>query len=196
MKDYSRRDYQRPGDWVLIFGGNGYVGQAATQIATALGAKVICIERTGQPYKGHSNNTVITINSLEQNVAEAVMRLTEGQGANIVYNTVGSACFSDAVLCMAHQATQIFISDQAQQQVSFNIFNFYRNQHSFVGIDTQDLDVVDCADILNKLLPMFNDGSLRPFAVRDDSVFSIEEARTAYQQTYRGSKEKIILELS
>ena len=30
----------------------------------------------------------MTINSLERNVAEAVMRVTEGQGANIVYNTV------------------------------------------------------------------------------------------------------------
>ena len=33
----QRAGLPKAGDWVLIFGGNGYVGQAATQIATALG---------------------------------------------------------------------------------------------------------------------------------------------------------------
>ena len=136
------------------------------------------------------------INSSESNVAEKVMEITDGHGANIVYNTVGSACFTEATRSMAHGGTQIFISDNAQKEVPFNIFNFYRQQHNFVGVDTQELDVADCAEILNELKPLFSNGKLRAFPVTEDYIFPISRAVEAYQQTYKGSKEKIILKIS
>jgi len=185
----------KPGDWVLIFGGNGKVGQAATQIATRLGAKVIGVESGGSSYKGFSNSPVRMINSAAQNVQQTVYDITGGHGADIVYNTVGSAVFEDAVLTMALGATQIFISDRAKKDVPFNIFRFYRNQNKFVGIDTQDVDVVESGRILNELKPGFTDGTLRPFAVANEYIYPLERAHDAYRDTYKGSKEKIILKM-
>jgi len=190
-----RAGLPKRGQWVLIFGINGKVGQAATQIATRLGAKVMGVEHGSNHYRGHANSSTVVINSSESNVAEAVMEITGGHGADIVYNTVGSPCFEDANHAMAHGGTQIFISDRLQKEVPFNIFYFYRHQHNFVGIDTQELDVVDCAGILDELKPGFLDGTLVPFRVKNEHIYPLERARDAYLQTYTGSKDKIILKI-
>ncbi|MDB5006822.1 MAG: Quinone oxidoreductase [Mucilaginibacter sp.] len=190
-----RAGLPKPNDWLLIFGGNGKVGQATTQIATSFGAKVIIVEQSIHTYKGHTNSPVSVISSATENVVEAVKKITNGHGADIVYNTVGSPCFEDATRSMAYGATQIFISDNARKDVAFNIFNFYRNQNNFVGIDTQELDVVQCAQILNELKPKFNNGSLKPFPVADEYIFPVDRACEAYQRTYNGSKEKVILKM-
>jgi NADPH2:quinone reductase len=191
-----RAGLPKRGQWVLIFGVNGKVGQAATQIATRLGAKVIGVDHRSNHYRGYTNSSVVVINSSESKVPEAVMEITGGHGADIVYNTVGSPCFEDANHAMAHSGTQIFIADRLQKEVSFNIFYFYRHQHNFVGIDTQELDVVDCAGILNELKPGFLDGTLVPFAVKAEQIYPLERAHEAYRQTYAGSMDKIILKIN
>jgi NADPH2:quinone reductase len=190
-----RAGFAKRGQWVLIFGVNGKVGQAATQLATCAGARVIGVEHGPGHYEGHTSSPVVVINSAETDVASAVMDLTGGHGADIVYNTVGGPCFDDANKAMAHGGTQIFISDRAQQDVPFNIFYFYRHQHNFAGVDTQELDVVDCAGILNELKPGFLDGSLIPFEVKEEHIYPLSRAIDAYRKTFSGSKDKIILKI-
>src|SRR3954447_19640729 len=51
------------GDTVLIMGLNGKVGQAAAQLATWRGAKVIGVVRQDEAYQGHANAAVEVINS-------------------------------------------------------------------------------------------------------------------------------------
>ncbi len=190
-----RAGFPKRGQWVLIFGVNGKVGQAATQIATRLGAKVIGVEQGGTGYLGHSSSPVVVINGSESGVAELVMEITGGHGADIVYNTVGSPCFEVANRCMAHGGTQLFIADRAQKDVPFNIFYFYRHQHNFAGIDTQELDVVDCAGILDELKSGFLDGSLVPFEVKEEHILPMAQAHDAYRRTFSGSKDKLILKI-
>ena len=43
---------------IQVFGGNGKVGQAATQIATWRGARVIGVVRKAEPYEGHAGGPV------------------------------------------------------------------------------------------------------------------------------------------
>jgi NADPH2:quinone reductase len=181
--------------WVLIFGINGKVGQAAAQLATLQGAQVIGVERRGSSYAGHSTTAVHLINASEDNIEMKVKELTRGHGADVVYNTVGSPYFETAMTCMAHGAYQIFIADRLKEKVSFQIFQFYRMQYTFVGVDTQELDITQCAKILTKLKPGFENGSLKSFGITPDSIYNLENAKEAYYQTYQGAKEKIVLKI-
>jgi len=190
-----RAGLPKTNDWVLVFGGNGKVGQAVTQIATSLGARVIGVEFGASTYKGFSNNPVKMIDSTKENVVKAVHDATGDHGVDIVFNTVGSPSYEDAMQTMAHGATQIFISDRAKKEVPFNIFQFYRQEHKFVGVDSQDIDVAQCAQILNKLKPGFANGTLKPFTVTEEYIYPLERANEAYMKTYTGSNEKIILKI-
>src|SRR3954471_4994811 len=82
-------------DTVLVMGLNGKVGQAATQLATWRGARVIGVVRKDEAYEGHANGPVEVINSATSDVAARVRELTGGKGADIVFNTVGDV-FSQA----------------------------------------------------------------------------------------------------
>jgi NADPH2:quinone reductase len=187
-----RAGMPKKGDVVLVFGGNGKVGQATTQLATRAGARVFGVERTGQAYRGHASSEVEMIDASTVDVADYVREKTGGHGADIVYNTVGSPYFEQANRAMAKRARQIFIST-IDRAVPFDIFAFYRGQHTFVGIDTLALNSIDGAEILDALAPGFNDGTLKPFPVLDTHVYKFADAAKAYRAVLEGSAERVVV---
>lgn len=183
----------KPGTTVLVFGGNGKVGQAATQLATMAGARVIGVERTAEPYRGHASGPVTLVGADRGDVAEQVLALTGGRGADIVYNTVGSPYFEAANRAMAHGGTQIFIAT-IERVVPFDILAFYRARHRYVGVDTLALDSGDCAAVLDALRSGFESGALRPFPVPDDHAFALRNAAAAYRAVLTGARERVVLD--
>jgi NADPH:quinone reductase-like Zn-dependent oxidoreductase len=179
-------------DVVLVLGANGKVGQAAIQLATQAGARVFGVSRTGEPYAGHANGEVTMIDASSRGLDEVVRQMTDGHGADIVYNTVGSPYFEKANKAMAVRGVQIFIST-IERPVPFDIFTFYRGQHSYVGIDTLALDSTEGARILDALLPAFERGTLKPFPVVEDYVFELSDAALAYQAVFRGAANRVLL---
>ncbi|RQS62558.1 zinc-binding alcohol dehydrogenase family protein [Burkholderia sp. Bp8963] len=182
----------RRGDVVLVLGANGKVGQAAVQLATMAGAEVIGVVRDDASYIGHATGDVTMINASAEPFDELVLEMTAGRGASIVYNTVGSPYFERANRAMAVRGTQILIST-VERAVPFDIFAFYRGQHTYVGIDTLALDSPHCADILEALLSSFEQGTLKPFPVDADYVFDLADAAHAYQTVFRGTSNRVLL---
>jgi NADPH:quinone reductase len=180
------------GDVVLVLGGNGKVGQAAIQLATMWGARVFAVERTREEFRGHATAPVEMIDASTSDIATYVRDKTDGHGADVVYNTVGSPYFEAASKAMAKGARQIFIST-IERAVAFDIFAFYRGRHKFFGIDTLALDSGDCAEILDALKPGFESGALRAFPLSETAAFSLAEAKQAYLAVIGGSPERIVL---
>ena len=184
----------REDDVVLVFGGNGKVGQAAIQLATLAGAaQVFAVERNAQPFLGHASGPVEMLDASAVDISDYVRVKTNGHGADIVYNTVGSPYFEVANRAMATQGRQIFIST-IERSVPFDILAFYRARHKFFGIDTLALDSGECATILDELKTGFESGSLKPFTVRDDHVYPLGRAAEAYKAVLAGSLERIVLD--
>jgi len=121
-----------------------------------------------------------------------VREMTGGHGADIVYNTVGSPYFAAANASMAIGARQIFIST-LERSVPFDIFAFYRGQHTFVGVDSLALDGVACARILDELAPDFETGTLQPFPITADHVYPLDGAHDAYRAVLAGARERVLI---
>jgi NADPH2:quinone reductase len=146
IEGFRRSGMPTSGEHVLIMGVNGKVGQAAAQLATWQGAKVIGVVRKDEPYEGHANAPIEIINSATTDVAARVRELTDGKGAEIVFNTVGDPYFNDAHLSLAKAGRQILIA-AVHKIVQFNILEFYRGRHTYVGIDTLAFSSVESAEI-------------------------------------------------
>jgi NADPH2:quinone reductase len=187
-----RAGMPKAGEVVLVCGGNGKVGQAATQIATMHGARVFGVERTKRGYTGHASIPVRMIDASAEDIAQVVRDETNGHGADIVYNTVGSPYFEAAAKAMALRGRQILIST-IERSVPFDIFAFYRGQQTFVGIDTLALDGAACAEILDELSPGFETGALKPFPVVDTAVFPLSRAKDAYRAVLAGARDRVLL---
>lgn len=187
-----RADLSGQGQTVLVFGSNGKVGQAAAQLATRAGARVIGVERNGIAYAGHASSPVQVIDGTRPDIAKVVMELTGGKGVDIAYNTVGSPYFSAALESLKVGGTQILISTP-DRNVPFDIMAFYRRDLHMLGVDSLKLNASQCAAVFRTLLPGFADGSLRAFDVRDESVKPLDAAVEAYLKILEGSMERLVL---
>src|SRR5256714_10888079 len=83
MEGLRRAGIPKAGETVLGMGVNGKVGQAAVQIASWHGARVIGVVRRSEPYEGHSNSQVEVIDASTTDVAARVRERTNGKGADI-----------------------------------------------------------------------------------------------------------------
>jgi len=190
---FRRAGMPKAGEVVLVMGGNGKVGQAAIQLATLAGARVFAVERHAEPYIGHASGEVDVIAADSTDIAAYVREKTGGHGADIVFNTVGSPYFEAANKALAIGGRQIFIAT-IEKQVPFDIFAFYRGQHTYVGIDSLALDSLACARILDQMTPAFANRSLRPFPVDPATVYSLKDAVTGYRAVLGGSRERVVLQ--
>jgi NADPH2:quinone reductase len=191
LQGFHRSGMPKPGDVVLVMAANGKVGQAAVQIAAMLGANVFGVTRRAEPF-AHGGCAVHMIDASSADVAAVVRKETDGHGADIVCNTVGSPYFAAANQAMAHGGRQILMSTVARP-VPFDIFAFYRGQHTFVGIDSLALDAGASAAILRELLPGFASGRLRPFPVLESACYPLEQAMDAYRAVQAIARDRIVL---
>ena len=188
---FRRSGLPMPGQTVAVMGANGKVGQAAVQVAAMNGAQVIAVQRS-ERYETFSYAPVDIVNAKElapNEIAEKILQLSNGKGADIIYNTVGSAYFEAANKSLAKGGTQIFIATQ-DRAIPFDIFTFYRGMHTFVGIDTLALDCIESTKLLNILRPGFESGKLKPFEI--DKVFDLDNALEAYKLVLGGVQKRVV----
>ncbi len=184
---FRRAGMPKPGDIVCVMGANGKVGQAAVQIAAMLGAQVFGVARRA----GDAPGQAAFIDASQADPAGVLREATQGHGVDIVYNTVGSPYFAMANEALALRGRQIFIAT-IDRAIPFDIFRFYRGQHSFYGIDSLTLDGADCATILDELTPGFESGALKPFPVGE--TFRLEQAKEAYRTVLKGAPDRVVLQ--
>ena len=192
IEGFRRAGLPEKHETVLIFGVTGKVGQAAVQIASWRGARVIGVTRKQEAYAGHTNGPVEMIDASATDVAARVRELTDGKGANIVFNTVGDPYFEAAHKSLALRGRQILIS-AIDRIVQFNILEFYRGQHSYVGIDSLGLSSIATGAVLRELVPGFLSGHLEPFPIKRNSIYPLEEAKAAFIAVAGSSRDRVIL---
>jgi NADPH:quinone reductase len=192
MEGLRRAGLPKQGETVLVMGVNGKVGQSAVQIATWHGAHVIGVVRRNETYEGHANSTVEVIDASAIDVASRVRELTGGKGADIVFNTVGDPYFQAAHKSLALRGRQILIA-AVERIVQFNILEFYRGQHTYVGIDTLGLSSIATGAVLRELDSGFASGHLKPFAIKPDAIYPLEQARAAFIAVAGSSRDRVIL---
>jgi NADPH:quinone reductase len=192
MEGFKRAGMPKSDDTVLVMGVNGKVGQAAVQIASWHGAGVIGVVRKSEPYAGHVNGKVEIIDASAADVAARVRELTDGKGADIVFNTVGDPYFQAAHQSLALRGRQILIA-AIDRIVDFNILEFYRGQHTYVGVDTLGLSSIATAAVLREIAPGFASGRLRPFPILPGAIYPLEQARAAFLAVAGSSRDRVIL---
>ena len=192
MEGLRRAGMPKGGETVLVMGVNGKVGQAATQIASWQGARVIGVVRKREPYEGHASSDVDIIDASATDVAARVRELTGGKGADIVFNTVGDPYFQAAHQSLALRGRQILIAT-IERIVPFNILEFYRGQHTYVGIDTLGLSSTATGAVLRELVPGFADGHLKPFPIKPAAIYPLQDAKAAFTAVAGSSRNRVIL---
>jgi NADPH:quinone reductase-like Zn-dependent oxidoreductase len=86
------------GQTVLLPAASSSVGLAAIQIANRLGARPIALMRTSvKADELRARGAVATVATEEQGVVSEIKRLTDGKGADLVFDPVGGSTFAKLV---------------------------------------------------------------------------------------------------
>ena len=80
----------RAGEWILVMGGAGGLGSSAIQVAKLMGATVIAAAGTDERVgTGLAFGADHGVNYRAQNLAEEVMKITDGRGVDVVAENIG-----------------------------------------------------------------------------------------------------------
>ena len=77
--------------------------------------------------------------------------------------------------------------------VQFNILEFYRGQHTYVGIDTLGLSSVATGAVLKELVDGFAGGHLLPCPILPRAIYRLENAKDAFLAVAGSSRDRVIL---
>ena len=92
------------GNWALVHAAAGGVGGLLVQIAKMRGARVIATVSNAQKAKiAREAGADDIINYREQDFEAEVMRLTDGKGVNVVYDSVGVTTFDKSLNCVGRR---------------------------------------------------------------------------------------------
>ena len=182
------------GETVAVLGANGKVGEASIQIATAAGSRVIAVDRSRDEYFGHASGPVNVVNlSKEPDLRQAIMDRTEGKGADIIMNTVGSPYFEAACNSLNKEGRQIILSTK-EEECTINLKTFYRGNYRMVGVSNMDHGNILSGELLEEMRPGFESGVYKPYPVKDDNVYGLDNAGDAYCIVLEGeSRDRIVI---
>jgi NADPH:quinone reductase-like Zn-dependent oxidoreductase len=179
-------------DMVLIIGAGGGVGSATVQIAKARGAKVLgAVRSDAEAAVARENGVNEIINTGSQKLAEVAGAMTEGKGADVVFDTSGFM-FAESIEAAAIGGRVGVISAPADGKSTFNLRSVYRKELRVCGVDTRRLDVAACAKLLGEMRVGFESGN---FKIKPGQGRPLAGAAAAYEEAGRG-KERVFLRMN
>jgi NADPH2:quinone reductase len=167
------------GETVLITGALGAVGRAATQMAHWRNAKVIGADISDRP-----SDADVFVNTKTKELSAEVKALTDGKGADLVFDAVGGPMFEPCLRSLRLGGRQVAITSIGNGRVEFSLVDFYHNASRLIGIDTVKLTASGIAKIMNELRTGFEDGHLRTSPVQR---WSLDQAINAYSAVETGA---------
>ena len=157
----------KEGETILITGTTGAVGDAAARIA-----KRVCRAKVIGTSRRHTDavrlrlldyiDALADLSAGPISLPEQIHAETAGQGADVVFDVVGSSLFEPCLQCLAFGGRQVTIASSPDPKVTFNLVDFYHNQSRLIGVDSIQLSFEDSGRILRSLLPYFESGDFRP----------------------------------
>jgi NADPH2:quinone reductase len=170
------------GETVVVIGAAGSVGQAVCQLARWRGCRVIGVVREAPNDAEAAGFDAWALS--DHDLPARIRELTGGNGAEVVYDAVGGVMFALALQCMAHRGRLVEISATGATDVTFNLRDFYHNETQLLGADSLKLGAAETARLLDRLAPLFDNGTLHAPAV--ERTISLNQAIEAYQQVASG----------
>jgi NADPH:quinone reductase-like Zn-dependent oxidoreductase len=181
------------GETIAVFGVSGGVGGAVAQIARALGATVVGVDRRRpgpQTPAAAALDDFVALDPAADTGAE-IKRLTGGIGAQVVYDAVGGVTTAAALASLAHRGRLVVISVVGPSAVEIDLRDLYRNETRILGIDSTQLGVVESARRLEKMSPYFESGDFRPLPIT--AGYPLDEAAVAYRAVADGIAGRVVL---
>lgn len=161
-----RRCHLTVGETLLVLGASGGIGSAAVEIGRALGARVIAVTRGGDKAAFCSAlgaHEVIDL-AIRTDLIGRVKELTDGRGADVIFDPVGGSATDAARRCIALEGRLLIIGFASGEVPVVPVNHALLKNYSIVGYRTWPFrgDPQYRAEVHEALSQMYSRGALRP----------------------------------
>jgi NADPH:quinone reductase-like Zn-dependent oxidoreductase len=163
----------RPGETVLVHAAGSGVGSAAIQIAKLLDARVIATASTAEKLeKAKSLGADELVNYKEEDFLDAVRRLTNKRGVDVVFEHTGEATWDKSVRSLVRGGRLVTCGATSGHRGNLDIRYLFSRQISLHG------SYMGSKRELVEVLKFFEDGRLKAVV---DRVLPLERAAEAHR---------------
>lgn len=173
----------RPGESILVHAAAGGVGSLAVQMAQAAGARVLATCRKSNKEFVLSLGADVAIDYRAEDFVKAVLRATDGQGVEAVYDTVGGDVLAQSIKVMRPYGRMVSIANTTGDLNGAYI----KNLSIYFGFMERARHKLDALRI------MAERGQLRPVI---DSQLPLNQVAAGHERMEEGGlKGKIVLKV-
>jgi len=170
------------GQWLLVTGASSGVGVAALQTARALGARVIGTSGSDDKLARLTGLGLdVGIRTRSADFHDAVMKATDGKGANLAVNNVGGSVFAEILRSLAFEGRLAIVGHLDRVMTSpLDLEALHSKRLTVFGVSNRLRNAAQRAEtvrgFVRDVLPFLEDGRLRPLV---DKAFAFEELAAA-----------------
>jgi NADPH:quinone reductase-like Zn-dependent oxidoreductase len=164
-----------PGETLLVLAAGSGVGMAAVQVGKYLGARIIATASTEDKLvRAQSLGADETINYAQQRrFARAVRKLTDGRGADVVFEHVGTDTWRDSVATLAIGGRLVTCGSTTGRWGETDLWSLFAKQATLLG------SFSSTQANFRTVLQLVSEGKLRPVL---DSILPLSEAAEAHRR--------------
>jgi NADPH2:quinone reductase len=169
----------KAGETVLVQAGAGAVGIAAIQLAKRAGATVIATASSDERLErlkvfGMDHG----INYARDKVVEQVMKLTGGNGVNLVVDPVGGATLEGSLLSLGYRGRVSLVGNAGREPMKVDVSSLMGGNRSLTGVFLGAEIMTDRVhDMIQELI---NEAARGELQVVIDKTFPLSEAAAAH----------------
>lgn len=168
------------GERVLIHAAGSGVGTAAIQLAHATGATTFGTSRTAEKLE-KAKPLGLGVGLSDQNFADAVKRLTGGEGVHMVLDFVGAAYLEQNLEALAPWGRIVFLATMGGTQGNVNIGLMMGKRISMRGVTLRTRTLEEKLAVTRRfasaVLPLLASGRVKPII---EQVYPMEEISAAH----------------
>ena len=180
-----RRGNLLKGENLLVHGATGGVGMAAVQLGKHLGANVIATgtsqKKLEHTLKWGADHTILTHVDGVVNFRNEVKEITDGKGADVIYDPVGGDVFDHSVRCINWGGRILVVGFASGRIPNIGINMPLIKGFSIIGVRAGEFGRRDPEKGIENniaIRKLADEGVLKPYVCRE---FSLEEAKKSIE---------------
>jgi NADPH2:quinone reductase len=169
-----------PGEVLLVHGAAGGVGLAAVQIGAALGARVIATVGSAEKAEAcRQNGAEAAIDYRQEDFVTVVNGLTDGRGADVIFDPVGGDVFDASRRCIAFRGRLVVVGFTSGRIPELKINRVLLRNFSVTGYTVhgyRENQPALVAQAQDDLVRLYGEGRIRPVVSRVLPLSALKEA--------------------
>ncbi|MFN8074744.1 MAG: NAD(P)H-quinone oxidoreductase [Kineosporiaceae bacterium] len=157
----------RPDETLLVHGGAGGIGTFAIQLARAIGARVAVTAGSAAKLQACADlGAQVLVDYRTEDFVDAVLRATDGRGADVVLDAIGGAYLARNVEVLAVHGRLVVIGLQGGRRAELDLAALMAKRAAVLATTLRARPLGEkaaiCAGVVQHVWPLVADGVIRP----------------------------------